>query len=54
MFQGFFERIVWQCVEAGLVEGSKIFVDASLVEAHAANSSIVDTHSLKRYLNLRY
>jgi hypothetical protein len=45
---------VWQCVEAGLVDGGKIFVDASLVEAHAANSSIVDTHSLKRYLNLRY
>jgi len=29
-FRGFFERIVWQCVEAGLVDGSKIFMDASL------------------------
>src|SRR5439155_18780557 len=33
VFKSFFERIVWQCVEAGLVDGSKIFVDASLVEA---------------------
>jgi transposase len=24
-FKAFFERIVWQCVEAGLVEGSKLF-----------------------------
>src|SRR5436309_12033863 len=54
VFQSFFERIVWQCVEAGLVDGSKIFVDASLVEAHASNNSIVDTRSLKRYLNERY
>jgi transposase len=54
VFQRFFERIVWQCVEAGLVDGSKIFVDASLVEANAANNSVVDTQSLKRYLNERY
>jgi hypothetical protein len=54
VFQGFFERIVWQCVEAGLVDGRKIFVDGSLVEANASNSSIVDTHSLRRYLNARY
>ena len=46
VFQRFFEHIVWQWVEAGLVDERKIFVDASLVEAHAANSSIVDTHSL--------
>jgi len=28
-FRSFFERIVGQCVEAGLVDGSKLFVDAS-------------------------
>jgi len=54
VFKSFFERIVWQCVEAGLVDGSKIFVDASLVEAQASNNSVVDTQSLKRYLNERY
>ena len=26
-FKNFFERIVWQCVKAGLVDGSKVFVD---------------------------
>ena len=53
VFPSFFERIVWQCVEAGLVDGRKIFVAASLVEANAANRSIVDTHSLRRDLNAR-
>jgi transposase len=50
----FFERIVWQCVEAGLVDGSKIFVDSSLIDADASNKSVVDIHSLKRYLKKSY
>lgn len=54
VFKGFFERIVWQCVEAGLVDGSKIFVDSSLTEADASNNSVVDTQSLKRYMNKSY
>lgn len=53
-FRGFFERVVWQCVEAGLVDGSKIFVDSSLTDADASNNSVVDTQSLKRYLNKSY
>ena len=53
-FKDFFERIVWQCVEAGLVDGSKVFVDASLIDADASNNSVVDTHKLKRYLNKSY
>jgi transposase len=53
-FKTFFERIVWQCVEAGLVDGSKIFVDASLIDANASNNSVVDTHKLNRYLNKSY
>lgn len=53
-FKVFFERIVWQCVEAGLVDGSKIFVDSSLIDAAASNNSVVDTHSLKRHLNKSY
>jgi transposase len=40
-FQHFFERIVWQCVEAGLVDGSKLFMDSSLVQADASNNSVV-------------
>ena len=54
VFRGFFERIVFQCVEAGLVDGEKIFMDSSLIDADASNNSVVDTHSLKRHLNKRY
>ena len=53
-FKRFFEMIVWQCVEAGLVDGSKIFVDSSLVDADASKKSVVDTQSLKKYLNKTY
>jgi transposase len=53
-FKEFFERMVWQCVEAGLVDGSKIFVDSSLIDADASNNSVVDTQKLKKYLNKGY
>jgi transposase len=53
-FRNFFERVVWQCVEAGLVDGSKIFVDSSLVDANASNNSVIDTHSLKIHLRDNY
>ena len=53
-FRRFFERIVWQCVEAGLVDGSKIFVDSSLVDANASNNSVIDTRSLKVQLQEGY
>lgn len=43
-FRRFFERIVWQCVEAGLVDGSKLFMDSSLVQADASNNSIIDVN----------
>lgn len=51
-FQRFFERIVWQCVEAGLVDGSKIFMDSSLIQADASNNSVIDVNkeALKIYL----
>ena len=51
LFQRFFERIVWQCVESGLVDGRKLFCDSSLVEANASCNSVIDTQGLKRYLN---
>ena len=40
-FRRFFERIVWQCVEAGLVDGSKLFMDSSLIDADASNNSVI-------------
>jgi len=53
-FKTFFENIVWQCVQAGLIQGDKIFTDASLVQADASNNSVVNQDSLKRYLNKSY
>jgi transposase len=53
-FKHFFERIVWQCVEAGLVDGSKIFMDSSLIQADASNNSILELNSLKSRLNRHY
>jgi transposase/uncharacterized protein (UPF0179 family) len=54
VFKELFERVIMQCAEAGLVDGRKIFVDSSLVDADASNNSIVDTHSLRRHLNKSY
>ena len=34
-------RTVAQCVEAGLVDGSKLHVDASLIDADAAKESVI-------------
>jgi transposase len=53
-FRNFFERVVWQCVEAGLVDGRKIFVDSSLVDADASNNSVIDTQSLKIHFRKNY
>jgi len=54
VFKDFFERIVIQCVEKGLVDGTKIFMDASFIDANASNNSVVNASSLKKYLNDGY
>ena len=54
VFQSFFERIVLQCVQAGLVDGSKIFFDSSLIDANASNNSVIDTKGLKHQLHKNY
>ena len=54
VFRNFFERIVWQCVQAGLVDGSKLFMDASIVEADASMESVVDVSSIKHRLHQSY
>lgn len=54
LFKDFFERIVLQCVDAGLVDGRKIFMDGSLIDADASNNSVIDRYSLKRYLDTGY
>ena len=40
VFLSLFSRVVHQCVEAGLVAGHKIHVDASLVDANASLKSV--------------
>jgi transposase len=53
-FEEFFKRIVWQCVEAGLVDGRKIFCDSSLVDANASNASVMDRARFLTYWRERY
>lgn len=53
-FRMFFERIVFQCVEAGLVDGRKIFVDSCLVDADASLNSVINTESLRAQLLNNY
>jgi len=54
VFQSIFYRVVRQCVEAGLVNGDKIFVDSSLVDADASLDSMVDTQNLIDQLKEKY
>ncbi len=41
VFEGFFIRTVAQCVETGLVDGKKIHVDSSLIDANASKDSVL-------------
>jgi len=41
VFRGLFERTILQCVEAGLVDGSKLHMDSSLIDADASTNSVV-------------
>ena len=54
LFKEFFERVVWQCVKAGLVDGRKIFMDSSLVDANASTNSVIDTKNLRHQLKRNY
>jgi transposase len=41
VFRQIFRRTVQQCVEAGLVDGKKIHVDSSLIDAHASKDAVL-------------
>ena len=41
VFEALFVRTVQQCVEAGLVDGTKLHLDGSLIDAHASRDSVV-------------
>jgi transposase len=42
VFERLFAQSVEQCMKAGLVDGSKLHVDASLVAAHASRNSVIE------------
>ena len=46
VFESLFVRTVSQCVAAGLVDGRKLHVDSSLIEADAAKDSLVKSSPL--------
>ena len=41
VFESLFVRTIGQCVEAGLVDGRKLHVDSSLIDADAAKESVI-------------
>jgi transposase len=41
LFESFFVRTVQQCVQAGLVDGTKLHLDGSLIDANASRDSVV-------------
>ena len=53
-FRSFFERIIVRCSEKGLIDGTKVFMDASFIDADASNNSVVDTKALRMQLDTRY
>ena len=42
VFERLFARSVEQCLEAGLVDGHKLYIDASLVAANASRNSVIE------------
>lgn len=53
VFHTLLRRVIQACVAAGLVEGKKVFIDASLIDANASVDSLVDTDKLARELMSR-
>ena len=50
VFRRFFERIVEECVEAGLVWGEELFFDATKVEANASMESRIPRFAAEAHL----
>jgi glycosyltransferase involved in cell wall biosynthesis/transposase len=47
LFKEMFHQVVRMCVEAGIVDGSTIHVDSSIVRANASIESMVDEHIVR-------
>ena len=51
VFRRFFERVVEECVEAGLVWGEELYFDATKVDANASLDSIAPRFAVERHLD---
>jgi transposase len=54
VFRRFFEAIVDQCQQAGLVWGKELYADATKVQANAAGSSLKPRFAVEAHLNTRF
>ena len=54
VFREFFERIVGECVEAGLVWGEELYFDATKVDANASLDSIAPRFYVEEHLGELY
>ncbi len=52
-FRKFFAHVITQCAKAGLIGGTTVFADASLVRANASKDSVVDRR-LENYIEKTY
>src|SRR5215208_1343575 len=50
IFRGFFEVIVGQCLQAGLVWGKELYFDATKVEANASLDSVAPRFAIEAHL----
>lgn len=50
VFRRFFEAIVEQCQQAGLIWGKELYIDATKVQANAAMDSLTPRFALERHL----
>ena len=50
IFRSFFDRIVEECVQAGLVRGDELFFDSTTVKADAARGSLVPRLEVVRHV----
>lgn len=53
LFDKFFQRVIDQCIKAGLVDGRSVFVDSSLIDANASVDSLFDKKKTIDELNRR-
>lgn len=53
LFEKFFQRVIDQCIQAGLIDGRQVFVDSSLIDANASVDSLFDRKKASAELKRR-